>query len=84
MKRRASKFFVLLFSIVCVCACVFVAKLLSSAITVSGNGITQSTSFQGFEIYAVSVNKYSVIHKAERDLHKVKKRGKAEKQVSEN
>lgn len=77
MKRRASKFFILLFSIVCVCACVFVAKLLSSAITVSGNGITQSTSFQGFEIYAVSLGQYSSKSQAESTCEAIAKKGGA-------
>lgn len=77
MKRRASKFFVLLFSVVCVCACAFVARLLSSVITVSGNGISQATVFQGFEVYAVSLGQYSSKSQAETSSESITKKGGA-------
>lgn len=76
MKKHANKFFILIFSIVCVAVCVLFANLLSSAITVSGSA-KSSSSYSPFTIYAISLGQYSSKSSAEAICNDVKKKGGA-------
>lgn len=78
MKKRANKFFVLLFSVVCVVICVLLANLLSSAITVSESGANaQTTTFSGYSVYAISLGAYTSKSSAESNCEEIMKKGGA-------
>lgn len=74
MKRRASKIFILVFSVVCVALSVVVANLLSSALTVSG-GMNLATSFNNFSVYCISLGEYTSISQANSKADESMKKG---------
>ena len=76
MKKHTNKFFILIFSVVCVAVCVLFANLLSSAITVSGSAKTPST-YSPFTVYAISLGQYTSKSSAEAICSDVKKKGGA-------
>lgn len=73
MKNALGKIFVLLLSIACIAVCVLLASVLSSAITVSGS----TSSYDGFEIYAISLGSYTSKQAAEATEEDVMQRGGA-------
>ena len=75
MKNALGKIFVLLLSIACIAVCVLLASVLSSAITVSGS--TSTSSYDGFEIYAISLGSYTSKQAAEATEEDVMQRGGA-------
>lgn len=75
MKNALGKIFVLLLSIACIAVCVLLASVLSSVITVSG--LTSTSSYDGFEIYAISLGSYTSKQAAEATEEDVMQRGGA-------
>lgn len=75
MKNAFGKIFVLLLSLACIAVCVLLASVLSSAITVSGT--SSNSSYDGFEIYAISVGSYTSKQAAQATEEDVMQRGGA-------
>lgn len=71
-----NKFFVLVFSVVCVGLCVVVAGLLSSVITVSGGSVSAG-SFSGFKVFAISLGEFTSKSSAETIAQQTSQRGGA-------
>lgn len=79
-KIDGRKIFVLIFSVICVAVCVFVAQLVSSVITVSGGAsITETATgkFSGFDVYAISLGSYTSELQAESNTSNVLKKNGA-------
>ncbi len=75
MKNALGKIFVLFLSLVCIAVCVLLASILSSAITVSSSA--SSSSYDGFEIYAISLGSYTSKQAAQATEEDVMQRGGA-------
>ena len=75
MKNALGKIFVLFLSLVCIAVCVLLASILSSAITVSSSA--SSSSYNGFEIYAISLGSYTSKQAAQATEEDVMQRGGA-------
>ena len=75
MKNALGKIFVLFLSVVCIAVCVLLASILSSAITVSSSA--SSSSYDGFEIYAISLGSYTSKQAAQATEEDVMQRGGA-------
>lgn len=76
MKKQASRFLILIFSVVCVAVCVLFANLISSAITVSGVS-SNTLTYSSFCVYGISVGQYSSKESAESFSAETKKKGGA-------
>ncbi len=77
MKKKANKVLIFVFSIMCVCICVFMAQVLSSAITVSGNISTTNSIFGEQKVYAISVGEYTSEQQASVTQQTISKKGGA-------
>ena len=73
---KKNKFFVLVFSVVCVGLCVVVAGLLSSVITVSGGSVSAGT-FSGFKVFAISLGEFASESSAQTLAQQTSQRGGA-------
>ena len=71
-----SKFFVFIFSILCVGLCVVAANLLSSAITVSGKAVS-SSGFSELKVFAISLGEFTSESQAKTLAEQISKKGGA-------